>query len=208
MTALCTSLRDKPYTRIQAFAEVIGTLVSCFPGAVYGPLYYRSLEADKTNALKLSRGDYQGMMYVSASGINDLTWWIDNIATVFSPLEHGNPDTTIFSDASHTGYGFTRSDIPDCSGGGLWNNSECQLHINCLELKAALFALKATCDSLRNKHIRIMSDNVTTVAYIREMGGCRSPECNEVAKQIWEWAISHSNWISSAHYPRCTKCRG
>ena len=33
-----------------------------------------------------------------------------------------------------------------------------------------------------NVHVRVMCDNVTAVTYINEMGGCKSEQCNSVAK--------------------------
>lgn len=41
---------------IQELAEVIGLLVSSFPGELYGPLFYRHLEHDKTKALRQNKG--------------------------------------------------------------------------------------------------------------------------------------------------------
>lgn len=41
-------------------AEIIGILVSNFPGALYGPLHYRYLEIDKYLALLANKGDYAG----------------------------------------------------------------------------------------------------------------------------------------------------
>jgi hypothetical protein len=46
-----------------------------------------------------------------------------------------------------------------------------------------------------------MSDNITTVAYINNMGGCKSNEYNEIAKEIWLWAMERNNWLSAAHHP-------
>ena len=33
------------------------------------------------------------------------------------------------------------------------------------------------------------------------MGGCKSLQCDSVAKQIWDWAISKDIWLSAAHIP-------
>ena len=46
-----------------------------------------------------------------------------------------------------------------------------------------------------------MSDNNTAVSYINSMGGCRSLECNSIAKDIWDWAIDKDIWLSAAHIP-------
>lgn len=49
-------------------ARVIGLIISLFPGAEYGPLHYRVLEHDKTNALM--------PMKLSEASIQELLWWI------------------------------------------------------------------------------------------------------------------------------------
>ena len=56
-------------------------------------------------------------------------------------------------------------------------------------------------------HVRIMSDNTTVVSYINEMGGCKSPQCNGLAKEIWEWAMARNIWLSAAHIPGCNNVR-
>ena len=44
-------------------------------------------------------------------------------------------------------------------------------HINYLELKAIWLGLKSLCNNLKQKHIRIQSDNTTAIAYINAMAG-------------------------------------
>ena len=46
-----------------------------------------------------------------------------------------------------------------------------------------------------------MIDNTTAVAYVNKMGGTKSHECNEIAQDIWKWAIKHNIWLSAAHIP-------
>ena len=48
----CCRLVCSATMSIQELAEVIGLLVSSFPGVLYGPLFYRLLEHDKTMALR------------------------------------------------------------------------------------------------------------------------------------------------------------
>ena len=54
----CKKLLEKGQSSIQNLAEVIGLIVSSFPGVEYGPLYYRSLEQDKTQALRENKGNF------------------------------------------------------------------------------------------------------------------------------------------------------
>ena len=49
--------------------------------------------------------------------------------------------------------------------------------------------------------MQLKVDNITAVAYINKMGGTHSIECNEMAKQIWHWAIKRNIWLSAAYIP-------
>ena len=58
--SVCASLLKTQMPTIRQVAEVIGILVSNFPGAQYGPLHHRHLERDKYLALVANKGDYGG----------------------------------------------------------------------------------------------------------------------------------------------------
>ena len=47
---------------------------------------------------------------------------------------------------------------------GLWSAPESQLHIDELELTAVHFAVQAFGDRLKNKSVKLLCDNSTTVA--------------------------------------------
>ena len=74
------------------------------------------------------------------------------------------------------------------------------MHINILELKAILFAIKCFFSHAK-KHIRVMCDNTTALSYVNNMGGQRSTHCHRLAKEIWEFCVSHKLWLSAAHIP-------
>ena len=54
---------------------------------------------------------------------------------------------------------------------GLWTREESLLHINALELKAALFALRAFSNNRKKLHVHLRMDRRTAVAYLLKMGG-------------------------------------
>ena len=58
----CKALQVQSKYTIQEVASVIGLLVSTFPAVMYGPLYYRQLERDKSLALKDKRGNYEALL--------------------------------------------------------------------------------------------------------------------------------------------------
>ena len=80
-----------------------------------------------------------------------------------------------------------------------WSFSESQLHINELELKAVHFAVQAFGDRLQNKHVKILCDNSTTVAYVNAMGVTKSPGCNQIEYDIWDWCVHNNSWLTATH---------
>lgn len=89
--------------------------------------------------------------------------------------------------------------VKERRSGGLWSLGEKSSHVNFLEMKAVLFGLESFCRDLRIKHIRVESDNTTTVAYINAMGGIKSTVCNEMALQLWQWSCGRNIRLSACH---------
>ena len=142
---------------IKQVAEVIGILVSNFPGAQYGTLHYRHLERDKYLALLTNKGDYGGKMQLSPPTLSELQWWRDNAVTLKRDTQHDHPSTSIQSDASTLGWGAV---FGTEKTEGRWTPSEAEYHINILELLAAFFVLKCFCSHMNNCHIQIVNVNV------------------------------------------------
>ena len=97
------------------------------------------------------------------------------------------------SEASKKGWG------AECNGrttGRMWCEAEIYLHINCLELKAARFALTSFCKEMSNVHIKLLTDNSTTVACINHMGSTK-PACNDIASDIWLWCFQFYSILGS-----------
>ena len=202
LAGLCRKLRNKPKPSIQNVASVVGKIVAIFPGAQYGPLHYRELEKDKSNALRLSRGDYNANMQLSGGARAELLWWEHYVHTVSLSLDKGPYQFCLSSDASGKGWGI--SDGPT-DGGGKWNDLEKaraeENQINYLELWAAFMALRAYCSEENNVHVKLDIDNTTAIAYINHMGGTKSHDCNELAKEMWEWCIERKIWVTACHLP-------
>ena len=71
---------------IWELASFIGLLVSSFPGVLYGPLFYRHLEIDKTTALRQNKGNYNAHMRLSQESLSEIKWWYDSIPTAHYPI--------------------------------------------------------------------------------------------------------------------------
>ena len=188
---VCKKLKEKQQPLISEVAEVIGILVSNFQGAQFGPLYYRSLERDKTNALSYSKGNYNAPMVLSARSVIELDWWITNMPLAHKNVQPPKPSTQLQTDASTKGWGAVHGDQQI---GGRWTSDEAIDHIKNLELKAAFFALKSFCSQAHDIHIQIQIDNTTAVSYINNVGGSKSPLLNNLAIEIWQWCITRNIW--------------
>ena len=68
-------------------------------------------------------------------------------------------------------------------------------------MRAVFLILKAFCSEMTRIHVKILTDNITTVTYIREMGGSHSLKCNDLAREIWLWAIERDIWLTISHLP-------
>ena len=195
---LCTQLRDAQVTTIRFLAKVIGNLVACFPATTYGQLFYRQLEYIKIKELNWNQGNYDAELRVPKSMKITMNWWIDNLDSAAVRIHRGNPELTIETDASLTGWG--ASCQQGHTGGAFVDDDKGDsVNINLLELKAIKFGILAFQEHiLRHKHILIKSDNTTAVAYVKNMGG-RKAACNQVARDIWLWCMKHDIWLSITH---------
>jgi hypothetical protein len=88
--------------------------------------------------------------------------------------------------------------------GGPWGEAEAKAHINVLETTAAFLALQSFCSRTINKHVRLELDNTAAVAYVNNMGGNQSSECNAIVRQVWIWCIQKNIWVSATHIPGVT----
>ncbi len=194
-------LSNAHHLAIESVARILGLMVSSFPGVQYGPLHYRDLEMDKTEALRLNKGDYKSIMGISQKGKENLLWWLNNIENSFCNICQPPVDIVLYSDASLTGWGAA---LNNTSTGGQWSQLESLNHINFLELNAAYFALKSFSVELSNKHVKIMIDNTAAVGIVNNMGTCHNPQYNDITLKIWDFCIQHSIWLTAAHLPGST----
>ena len=141
----------------------------------------------------MNSGHFDRKMVLSNKAIAELKWWISHIQDAFSPVIRENPSHEIRTDASGKGWGATNM---LSRTGGRWNEAELERarnkEINYLETIAIGLGLRSFHSFTRNTHILIRSDNSTAVSYINNMGGIKSPLCNQAAIDIW---------IGAAHLP-------
>ena len=192
------NIMTKSVITLRELAAYIGTLVSSFPAVQFGPLHYRHLERVKDFGLKRNGGNFDKKVSLNENAKKEISWWNSSLDTAYHKIFHESPDVIIHTDASLLGWGAV---VNGTSIGNPWDSSEKKCHINVLELKAVLYGLQYFCDNMYNKSIKIFTDNMTTVAYINNMGGLKSRECDKIACNIWKWAVDNDNWLLAEHVP-------
>ncbi len=197
---LLKEVLSKTRVKIRMVASLVGKMVSSLPATLYGPLYYRNVEVNKNMALKKNCGNYEKYMYLSEDAKSDVRWWIKNVPTMYAPIQWPPITKEIFTDAAgKNGWGANIVGVPPI--GGPWSEDQVDLHINVKEMVAILYGLRSFVDRLKGHHVRVMCDNTTAVFVLNKMGTSKSNECNEMAKQIWEFCKENDMFITSAHIP-------
>ena len=128
---LCLEILQKEKITLRTLASVIGNFVASFPAVPLGPFFYRNLEKQKILGLKLHNGKFDANITLNVESKKEIYWWINNIFESFAPLNIPDPDITIYTDASLTGWGIADGNVPS---GGRCDESEIT-HINVLKLK-------------------------------------------------------------------------
>ena len=128
-----------------------------------------------------------------------LQWWLkeDNVLTgqPVHPIQHA---LQIFTDASKEGWG---THLNKFTARGDWSLLESKLHINYLELKAVLLALKEFQDLCVGKMVLVATDNTTVVAYINKEGGMRSGPLCALLWRILTWCSGKQVTLKARHIP-------
>ena len=128
-------------------------------------------------------------------------WWLEenNVITGQS-LHHLAHAMQIFTDVSKEGWG---AHLNKHMARGNWSFPESKLHINYLELKAVLLALKEFQALCTNKVVLIATDNTTVVAYINKAGGMRSGPLCALLWRMMTWCTRNQVTLKAQHIPGC-----
>ena len=140
----------------------------------------------RNKALVTSKGDFDAMMVLDVRALRQLRWWIDNIQFMSKSLVIPEVDVVLYTDASASGWG---AKLGDTETAGHWSQEVKLPHSNELELLAVLHGLKSLCRDFSGKHVRVRSDNSTTVACLNNCSSIQETLL-DVTESIFDWAIS------------------
>ena len=183
---------------IREVAKFLGNLSASFEAFTYGRLFYRFIEIDKINALKLSKGKFDAPCVLSPTAKDEICWRRQNLLNSSRKMISApTVDYIIHTDTSNLGWG---AHDEDQTISGRWSDSEKTLHINCLEFVAIKLAIKSFLPrKVLVRHLRLMSDNSAAITYINKQEGTQSTLCNQLTKDIWIICMDKETRVSAAH---------
>ncbi|CAH3032281.1 unnamed protein product [Pocillopora meandrina] len=174
---------------IRDVARLLGLMTSSFPGVMYGALHYRALEMEKTCALKQNKGNFNRLMTLSSEAKSDIQWWIDSISEAYNPVNHGDPDINMTTDAS-------------LSGWVLFSGKVSAKHIKLMvdnNTAVATINQMGTCHSnLNNKLVEqiwewcILHGICLTVAHIQGKSSTEADRESRLSRKETEWCLDRS----------------
>ena len=89
--------------KIKQIATVLGTFEAALPAIKFGRLDMFYSQKCKNEALKLNKGNYEGLTNLTQNCISELQWWqksVDSVNDIYNSL----PQLTIYSDACPNGW--------------------------------------------------------------------------------------------------------
>ena len=190
----CQAILSMRSLTARSLASLQGKMSSCLHAVLPAPTFYRAIQADIHQAIGKAN-NFSKKLILSSEAKSEIQWWMVNVRLWNGrPVHLPSPSLVITTDAAKKG-GWGAS----CNKHkiqGRWTQEEASLHINILELKAALFALKsfAKVYQMTNAHVRFKIDNTPAQAYINHQGGTKSVGLCNQAQELWKHLSGIHNW--------------
>ena len=181
---------------VRQFMSLIGLLTATEKQVVSGRLHMRPIQWHLKKHWHAPES-LEKVIPIPSSLHVHLRWWLDP-AKVLSgqhlhPLRHA---LQLFTDASNEGWG---AHLGDYMAKGVWLESESALHINLLELKAVLLALKRFERLCCNQIVLVCTDNTTVVSYINKEGGMKSGSLCALLWRLMLWCNQRQIVLRARH---------
>ena len=188
----------RKFRTARQWLSLIGTLTSMDTQVPLGRLHRRPIQFALADRWSRSQ-DLATPVPVLPHDREHLEWWTnrDNVMVGLS-LTPFKAEVTMFTDASKAGWG---AHMGERTASGLWPDTQRSFHINWLELEAIRLALLRFLPWVKSKHVLVMCDNRTALAYLNKQGGTRSKRLTSLAEKIVLLCSQHDIRVLGRHVP-------
>ena len=141
---------------------------------------------------------WQDKLILDTPTITDLLWWLEALdGWNGRAFKKQTPELMqLTTDASGRSWGGTIVNTPH-KAQGFWDRETYQLHSNAKEMLAVLLTLRSLLHIVKGKSIQLLSDSVTTCAYINFQGGAIKT-LNIISMNVWDLVIRNNITIRGA----------
>lgn len=180
-----------PYITARVLARISGSCIAMTKAIVPGKLFLRNIYR-----LLARRRSWDDTLELDDPASEDLRWWLEALqGWNLQPVVVRPIDVQIQTDASHLGWGAA---LGDHHAAGYWDKSVALQPSNYREMLAILLALKSFAPMIEHKSVQIQTDNISSVAYVNNMGG-PSAQLTDIAKAIWQEAYHLGIHLQATH---------
>ncbi|XP_066441090.1 uncharacterized protein [Eleutherodactylus coqui] len=176
--------------------RILGLMTSCIGVVPWAQFHSRGLQSLILQNWDKLQASLDQTIPIPAEARASLRWWVSSDNLSQASDWNLDPAVIITTDASAKGWG------AHFEGGyvqGAWDVHEKASSSNFRELKAVWKSLRSLQTRLVAKHVRIFSDNMTTVSLIRHQGTTRNPPLQRLAGRILQWAEGTTKSLSAFH---------
>ncbi|XP_056009342.1 uncharacterized protein LOC130051435 [Ostrea edulis] len=181
------------------FLQLIGFLISLMDIVPLGRLHIRPIQWYLLEFWVPASQQWEAVIPILPRLYPHLLWWsVRENVMIGCSLDPPVPSMTLFTDASLTGWGAT---LEGREASGIWSGLQLTEHINLLEMRAVLLALKQFSQFVQGQSLMIATDNTTVVAYLQNQGGTHSQSLYLLCKEILLFCRSLGIRLSVRHVP-------
>ena len=180
-------------TSARALARIAGQLVSMTKVIIPTKLMLRHVYRKLS-----SRKSWSDILDLDNNSINDLVWWLNSLSAWNGRkllIKDESKTIQLATDASGLGWGGHIINS-NSEAQGFWSPQVSKKSSNFRELQAVQNCLESFAPKLKNSRIQVLTDNVTTAAFINFQGG-QSLELSEIARKIWTLVVQLNINISA-----------
>ena len=183
------SALGKGFVAARGLAHIAGKCVSMARAILPAKLMLRNVYR-----LLKQRQSWQDILLLDTGTITDLSWWSTALSSWNGCTVHPSTiQAQLTTDASSIGWGGV---VGSQEARGRWNTRLSNESSNHREMMAVLLSMQAFARQLKNKSVQIVSDNISTVAYINFQGG-PSKDLSRIATAIWATAVDLNMTITA-----------
>ena len=191
-------IKNQSSCTVRQFMSLIGLLTTTEKQVLSGHLHMRPIQWHLKRHWHVPEV-LEKVIPVPPSLRPHLDWWLDESNVLggqtLHPLQH---TLQLFTGASNKGWG---AHLGDSIARGVWSPMESHLHINFLELKAVLLALKKFKHLCRDQIVLVARDNTTVVSYINKQGGMKSGSLCALLWGLLSWCHPRGIVLRARHIP-------